>query len=152
MNYLIAFLGSAFGVIAVYQIACGFPLILKIRQIKRQNDWTKREKIKKENEAKIKLLDKKLRGKGEVEMYVSLNRFNLPEDDEWQERLPEMIRDLLAIGWTTEMPIYSKFKYGFYEFHISTPKQDIIHKSIPIFHKYLDQSEGKMVKMTDHKK
>lgn len=138
MKYLFALLICTFLVILVYQIACGFPLISKFRQKKRQRRWNQRLTIKQDNEAKIKLLDKKLRGKDDVEKYVALNKFSLPEDEKWKPLLPNMIEDLLAIGWTTEMPVYSKFKYEYYEFHISTSEQNIIDSSIPVFHKYLD--------------
>lgn len=138
MKYLFALLVFPFLVILVYQIACGFPLISKFRQKKRQRRWNERLKMKEDNEAKIKLLDKKLRDKGDIEKYVALNKFSLPEDEKWKTLLPKMIEDLLAIGWTTELPVYSKFKYGYYEFHISTSDQNVIDSSTPVFHKYLD--------------
>ena len=139
MNLLITILLFFFLFAIIYQIACGFPLIYKTRQRIRQNRWTERLRLKAENEAKIKYLDKELKGKNEVKTYITLNRFTLPEEKKWETLLPHLIKDLLAIGWTTEMPIYTKFKYGKYEFHISTSNQSIINQSIPIFHKYLDQ-------------
>lgn len=146
MKYLLALLVFVFFVILIYQTVSGFPLISNIRQKKRRNRWNERQKTKKENEEKIKLLTKKLTKKGEIDLYVSLNRFNLPEDEEWKPLFPNMIKDLLAIGWTTEMPIYTTFKYGSYNFYISNSDQNIVNQSIPIFHKYLDLYEEIRVK------
>ena len=140
MKYLITIFVFAFLVTVIYLIAYGFPLLLKIKENKRKRLWKERQKRKEENESKIKNLDLKLRGRGEIEAYLSLNRFNLPEDAKWKSLLPDMIKDLLVIGWTTEMPLYVKYKYGSYEFHISTTQQDTINKAIPIFNKYLDLS------------
>jgi hypothetical protein len=141
MKYFIALLIFVFIVIVVLQVALGFPLISTIRENRRQKRWNERQKKKKENEKKIKLLNKKLKGKDEIEIYVALNRYNLPEDVEWKILLPKMIKDLLAIGWTTEMFLYTKYKYGQYEFHISTTNQNVMSNAISIFHKYIDKYE-----------
>jgi hypothetical protein len=78
-----------------------------------------------------------LNGRGEIEEYFALNRFNLARDEKWEILLP--------IGWTTEMTLYSKYKYGSYQFHISTSDQLIINKSKLIFETYLDEYEEMLI-------
>ena len=130
-----------FIVLVVSQVVLGFPVISTIRDNRRQKRWNERLKKKKENEKKIKLLNKKLKGKDEIEIYVALNRYNLPEDVEWKILLPKMIKDLLNIGWTVEMGIYTKYKYGRYQFDFSTTNQNIKINANSIFHKYIDKYE-----------
>ena len=135
---IIAISISIFLGVLAYQVACDFPLFGKIRDKKRQKKWNEQQRLKAENEAKIKLLNKTLSGTGDVETYVLLSKFSLPEDKLWQPLLPRMIKELLEIGWTTEMPIHTSFKYRQYEIMISNCSQDLIEKSRPIFHKYID--------------
>lgn len=78
---LITLFVFAFLVILIYQITSGFPIMTKIRQGKRQKRWKERQKAKKENEEKIKLVDKTLKNRYEIDLYVSLNRFNFPENE-----------------------------------------------------------------------
>lgn len=138
MKYLLAILIFVFGFMVVYQIALGFPIISKIRDKRREKRWAAMLKEKKENAQKIKLLNRSLKGKDEIAIYIALNKYNLPVEDEWQLLLPKMIEDLLAIGWTTEMPIDTNYKYGRYEIHIYNCSKVIREKSRPIIYKYLD--------------
>jgi len=138
---LITLFVFAFLVTLIYQIARGFPIMTKIRQGKRQKRWEERQKTKKENEEKIKLLDKTLKNRYEVDLYISLNRFNFPENEKWKPLLPKMVEDLISIGWTPDMPMYSTYKYGRYSFHIATSNQTIINQAIPIFNTYIDAYE-----------
>ncbi|MBL4668500.1 MAG: hypothetical protein JKY30_04485 [Flavobacteriales bacterium] len=142
MIYLISIIGFSLGVAIVYQIGCGFPLISNIRDKKRQKRNDAIQKIRKENEKKIKSLNKHLKTEDEIETYITLNRFNLPIDNEWKPILPQMIKGLQSIGWNTEIPIYTKFSYGRYSISIISSDIKLRTKTQSVFHKYLDISEG----------
>lgn len=141
MLYLTTITIAVLITVLIYQIITGFPLRSKIRDKKRRSHRMIRERIKKENTEKIKELDNTLKAKGDIEAYITLNKYNLPEELDWQPILPEFIKELLRIGWTTEVPIYTTYKHGRYEIYLATSNQDLINKSRPVIHKYIDLYE-----------
>lgn len=87
---------------------------------------------------KLKSLDKNLSAHGEIELYIELNRHNLPKEKEWDELLVKMVHELLSVGWNSDMSIYTKMKFGAYELDSRTPNNEIHKKVFKIFSKYLE--------------
>jgi hypothetical protein len=135
------FIGFALFAFIIYLIADGRLNISKMRDKKRQNKNAEIIRKRNEDREKIKLLDKQLKGTGDIEKYILLNKTGLPGDERFQPMLPAMIEELLAIGWTTEMPIYTKYKYGTYRISISNCDSDMSTKSYKIIDKYLERYE-----------
>lgn len=128
--------------IVVVQVVLGFPLVSKIWDRKREKRNKEIQRLRKENKEKIKSMNKHLTSEGEIERYIELNRFNLPAGEEWKPLLPEMIKDLLAIGWTADIPIYTKHSYGAYSIWIDTSDKELRSKALSVFHKYDDLAMG----------
>ncbi len=142
MKIIYLLIGCTTFLLMTYQILSGFPIASKWKERKRIKKWENRQKINADNLEKIKLLDKQLQGDNEIEKYIVLNRFNLPNDKAWAPYLQDLIQDLLSIGWTTEMPIYTKYKYGKYDFTIENAPQEIIYRSNDIIYKYHCKANG----------
>ncbi len=53
-----------------------------------------------------------------------------------------MIEDLLAIGWTADIPISTKFSHGHYTIQVLTSDEELRKKSSDILDQYLDRSVG----------
>ncbi len=104
-------------------------------------EYERRLKIQRKNDKKIFLLDKELKTDDEIKLYIELNRFNLPEDKKWDKLLPNMIKELLKIGWNTETKIYTKIKYGSYQIDLITEDFDLKMKSHKIIAKYIEKFE-----------
>ena len=103
--------------------------------------YENQQKLQIKNDEKILLLDKRLKNDGEIDQYIALNRFNLPNEKEWEKLLPRMIGELLAAGWTTETKIYTKKTYDLYRIDLSTDNEDLIKASNEIFSRYIEEYE-----------
>jgi hypothetical protein len=137
MNIFIIIISSIF--ISLFIVA----KILGVNLFKKNmnKEYEKRLKIHKENEKKILLLNKELKTDEEIKLYIELNRFNLPKDKEWDKLLPKMIKELLKVGWNTEIKIYTKITYGSYRIDLITENTDLRIKSNKIISKYIEKFE-----------
>lgn len=104
--------------------------------------WKKRQKKNKQNELKLKSLSLDLGGEGEIDLYIEYNRHRLPSGDEWDELLPEMIKDLLSVGWNRSMPIYTKYKYWLLELYVGGEKGGASDEIDRVISKYVEMSLG----------
>lgn len=94
-----------------------------------------------ENDNKISLLSKELKGQDEINLYIKLNRLNLPKEKEWNELLPDMIKELLEIGWSTDVKINTKITYGSYRIEVITENSNLRMKSNEIINKFIEKFE-----------
>ncbi|MCD0473028.1 hypothetical protein LPB87_01325 [Flavobacterium sp. EDS] len=103
--------------------------------------FKKNIKMQIENDNKISLLSKELKAQGEINLYIKLNRLNLPKEKEWDELLPDMIKELLEIGWSTDMKINTKITYGSYRIEVITENSNLRTKLNEIIDKFIEKFE-----------
>ncbi|MEO8254671.1 MAG: hypothetical protein ABI554_09845 [Flavobacterium sp.] len=94
-----------------------------------------------ENDKKISLLSKEFKAQDEINLYIKLNRLNLPKEKEWDELLPDMIKELLEIGWSTDIKINTRITYGSYRIELITENSDLRMKSHKIINKFIEKFE-----------
>jgi hypothetical protein len=98
-------------------------------------------KMQIENDKKISLLSKDLKAQDEINLYIKLNRLNLPKEKKWDELLPDMIKELLEIGWSTDIKINTRITYGSYRIELITENSDLQMKSYKIINKFIEKFE-----------
>lgn len=103
--------------------------------------FKKNMKVQIENDNKISLLSKELKAVDEINLYIKLNRLNLPKEKEWDELLPDMIKELLEIGWNTDMKINTKITYGSYRIEVITENSNLRMESNEIINKFIEKFE-----------
>lgn len=136
MNIFVIIISSIF--LTLYLVV----KILGVNLFKKNNkEYEKRMKIQMKNYKKILLLDKELKTDDEIKLYIELNRFNLPKDKEWDKLLPNMVKELIKIGWNTDTKIYTKKTYGNYRIELVTQDEDLKMKAHKIIDKYIEKFE-----------
>ena len=103
--------------------------------------FKKNMKMQIENDIQISLLNKELKTQEEINLYIKLNRLNLPKEKEWDELLPDMIKELLEIGWSTDIKIITKITYGSYRIEIITENSNLRIKANEIINKFIEKFE-----------
>ncbi|RKR09209.1 hypothetical protein C8C83_0828 [Flavobacterium sp. 90] len=103
--------------------------------------FKKNMKVQIENDKKISLLSKELKAQDEINLYIKLNRLNLPKEKEWDELLSDMIKELLEIGWSTDIKINTRITYGSYRIELITENSDLRMKSHKIINKFIEKFE-----------
>lgn len=103
--------------------------------------FKKNMKVQIENDNKISLLSKELKVQDEINLYIKLNRLNLPKEKEWDGLLPDMIKELLEIAWNTDMEINTKITYGSYRIEVITENSNLRIKSNEIIDKFIEKFE-----------
>jgi hypothetical protein len=107
------------------------------KQVAERLLWEENRKVALHNEELIKSLNPTLTAPEEIDRYIRLNRHNFPSEEIWDGLLPNMIKDLLAIGWTINEKIYTKDSFGTYQMHISSDNEQRRLNAYSVFARYL---------------
>jgi hypothetical protein len=97
-----------------------------------------RKRLQKQNKALKKLegfsYPKHLVTDDDVKLYLAKNSMHLFYEDDFP--IFEMIKRMSKAGWNTEIPFYSKNKYGEYVFSLISEDKELLNKLYSIIHNY----------------
>ena len=125
------------GVASGYRPISTFKIYLHRRQT-RKRLLEQREVIKKLEGFSY---PKHLVTENDINLYLAKNSMHLFYEKDFP--IFEMIKRMSKAGWNSEIPFYSKYKYGNYDFNLICDDKELVTKLYRIIHNYQENYDVK---------